>query len=202
MDKLLCDIEHILPGCVGQPAVLSHILILQDPAKTPSIKPNDGPQTVSIVFDRMDACFMTQLAATDSLDYLDCDLYKGYPIARFTGSSSAAIVSAVEELCYQHQVLMLDVIKRHEGRPDFSMPARMEPIPKSEAIIELLRHFQGGHKSVLLQEQTDASSVHLFMELAALIEDAQCHRLFVGPLEQMIDLVSRLPTASKDWRSK
>jgi hypothetical protein len=111
------------------------------------------------------------------------------------------VLSEIEALCQEEGILILDIIKRAEGHPSFEAPARLETITKSQAVIELLRRFQGGHKSTLLQDEFNNSSTRLFMELADTISQADCHQLFVGPLEEMADLVcglvgfARLPRA-------
>ena len=103
-----------------------------------------------------------------------------------------SILSQIESLCQEQRTLVLDVVKRTESRPTFAVPARLQPIPRSKAVLELLRRFQGGHKSALLQEEFDGSSTRLFMELAGMLEQADCYQLFVGPLGEMADLICDL----------
>jgi hypothetical protein len=103
-----------------------------------------------------------------------------------------SVLAQIETLCQEQQVLVLDVSKRAETQPAFDRPARLEAISQSRAVMELLRRFQGGHKSALLQEEFGGSSAHLFLELATLVGQANCHHLFVGPLPEMADLVCDL----------
>jgi hypothetical protein len=106
------------------------------------------------------------------------------------------VLSQIEALCREQRILILDVIKRAEGHPSFTVPARVEAIPASQAVTELLRRFQGGHQSALLQAEFGGSATRLFMEVTALVGQASCHQLLVGPLHEMADLVYGLVCSS------
>jgi hypothetical protein len=68
----------------------------------------------------------------------------------------------------------------------------METIPLRQGVLELVRRFQGGYRSALLQNEFAGSPTRLFMELADLVSQAQCHQLYVGSLTEMADLTSAL----------
>lgn len=89
----------------------------------------------------------------------------------------------------------MDVMKRRERQPNFTSPARLEVLPRSQAVIELLRRFQGGYQSRLLQEEFGGSMTCFFQGLAALLGQTNCYRLHVGPLHKMADLVCGLMSA-------
>ena len=119
-----------------------------------------------------------------------------FPTIRFRASREMYVLSQIELLCQKHKVLMLD-INRHLGkRPTFQEAAHLETISNSQAVLELLRRFQGGHKSALLCEEFDGSATRLYIELATLIGSANCYRLSVGPLNEMADLICDLVETS------
>jgi hypothetical protein len=120
------------------------------------------------------------------------DVERGYPALRLRAVHRMSVLSRVEALCRERQILVLDVSKRAETHPTFAAPACLKAISNSQAVVELLRRFQGGHKSALLQEEFGGSSVHLFLELAALVSHAKCYRLSVGPLSEMAGLICDL----------
>ncbi len=144
---------------------------------------------LGILVDRIDADFLMAVRRIDSVTEVDTDMDRGYPLLKLRTACRASVLSQIEALCQARQIWMLDIIKRRQSRPQFHMPSRLETISTSKATIELLRRFQGGYSSALLHEELGGRSVHLFRELAALIGQATCHRLSVGPLHEMADLV-------------
>jgi hypothetical protein len=55
--------------------------------------------------------------------------------------------------------------------------------------MELIRQFQPGHKSSLL---ADNPSTQLFVELAAMMHQADSFQLRAGPLDETVDLICAL----------
>jgi len=189
---LLLDIEEIQPGGMGQAAPISHIVILRDPAE-PEPEQSTGPEReLGVLVDRLDESLLAAVRQIKGVTEVRPDVERGYPTLRFRAAHRMSVLPQVEALCQEQQILVLDVSKRAQSHPTFETPARLEAIPKSQAVLELLRRFQGGHKSALLQDEFGGSSTRLFMELAALISQADCHQLFVGPLYEMADLVCGL----------
>jgi hypothetical protein len=58
--------------------------------------------------------------------------------------------------------------------------------------MEVLRHFQGAHSSVILREEHRGSATNFFVEVAGLVQKTRCHRLSVGHYDQALDLVCDL----------
>lgn len=194
LDKLLLDIEEIQPGSMGQTAIISHIVVLRDPADTQDVNPDSSERELTVSVDRLDDSLLMAVRQIEGVAEVLPDVHRGYPAIklRAAGRSRMSILSQIEALCQERRTLVLDVVKRTESRPTFAAPARLQPIPRSKAVLELLRRFQGGHKSALLQEEFDGSSTRLFMELAGILEQADCYHLFVGPLGEMADLICDL----------
>ena len=192
LGKLLLDIDEIQPGSPGEPAEISHIIILQDP-DAPANQNPDGPERqMGVLVDRVDEALLAAVRRIEDVTEVHPDVERGYPTLRVRAAHRMSVLAEIETICQGQQVLVLDVIKRPETQPAFDQPARLEAISKSRAVMELLRRFQGGHKSALLQEEFGGSSSRLFLELAALVGRADCHQLFVGPLHEMADLVCGL----------
>lgn len=200
LGKLLLDIEQIQPDSMGDIAQISHVIILQNPA-APVDEAIPGVQReLSVLVNRLDDALLTAVAGLDGVQAVQPDVERGYPTLRLQTTQRMAVLAQIEALCHEHRVLIVDVSKRAETRPGFDNPARLEPISKRQAIIELLRRFQGGHQSAILQQEFGGSSTRLFLELTALLHRAKCHRLFVGPLHQSADLICQLVGASKHYR--
>jgi hypothetical protein len=194
LGKLLLDIEEIQPGSMGRAAPISYILILRDPTELKAGRPDESQRELCVLVDRLDEPLLAAVRQIEGVADAHAEFDRGYPALklRTVGKSRMSVLLQIEDLCRIQQVLVLDIVKRAELHPTFTAPARLEAIPKSQAVMELLRRFQGGHKSALLQEEFGGSSSRLFLELAALIGRADCHQLFVGPLSEMADLVCGL----------
>lgn len=192
LDKLLLDIEEIQPGSMGQASAINHIVILQDPDETQPQPPAGPERELGVLVDRLDDTLLAAVRKIEGVTMVRPTVERGYPTLRLRAAHRMSVVSQIEAVCQEQQVWILDISKRTESQPTFETPARLEAIPSSQAVMELLRRFQGGHKSALLQEEFGGSSTQLFTELATMIGQAHCHQLFVGPLHEMADLVCSL----------
>jgi hypothetical protein len=101
-------------------------------------------------------------------------------------------LSQVERVCHEQGIIILDVSKRSLVPPSFAGPARLLEIPGSQAVMELIRQFQPGHKSWLVTEAYQGNASRLFVELAGVLGDARCYQLVPGPLPQMLDIIYQL----------
>jgi hypothetical protein len=191
MGKLLFDIEELQPSSMGGPASIDHIIILKDPAEQGD-DPEGGERELGVLVDRLDNKLLEDISDLEGISHIRRGVERGYPALRFRAADRMGKLSQIEALCRKHETLILDISKRAEGQPSFETPARLASISRSQAVMELLRRFQGGHKSALLQQEFGGSSTRLFMELADLIGRAACYRLYVGPLQEMADLVCGL----------
>jgi hypothetical protein len=192
LGKLLLDIEEIQPGSLGEPAAIRHIVVLQDPAALEGQHLDDLEPELGVLVDRLDEPLLAAVRQIESVTEVRPAVERGYPTLRLRAARRMSVLAQVEALCQEQGILVLDVSKRAETQPTFDRPARLAAIPSSHAVMELLRRFQGGHKSALLQEEFGGSSARLFLELADLVRQANCYQLFVGPLSEMADLVCGL----------
>jgi hypothetical protein len=192
LGKLLLDIEEIQPGGLGEAAPLTHVVILQDPSGAQERTPDGAERELGVLVDRLDERLLVAVGQIEGVTAAWPDVERGYPTLRLRAAHRMSVLSQVEALCQEQRVLVLDISKRAETHPTFEIPARLEAMSTSQAVVELLRRFQGGHKSALLQEVFGGSSARLFLELAALVSRAQCYRLSVGPLDEMADLICDL----------
>lgn len=147
---------------------------------------------LNVLVDRMDEVLLAAIRDIDGVSGLRVDVERSYPWLRFRTVRPTRVFSQIETLCQERRILVLDVNTGPTGQPGFTVPARLEAIPRSQAVVELLRRFQGGYKSAIVQEELGGNSTRLFMELAALTGQANCYRLDVGPLAEMGDLICGL----------
>ncbi len=194
LGKLLLDVEEIQPGAMGQATPISHIVILQDPIETEPEQADGSERELGILVDRLDKALLAAVRQIEGVSQVWRTVERGHPTIRLRAAHRMSVISRIEALCQEQGILLLDISKKAESKPTFELPARLESVSSSEAVMELLRRFQGGHKSALLQEEFEGSAVRLFMELAALVDQAKCYRLYIGRLSEMADLVSGLVT--------
>jgi hypothetical protein len=194
LDKLLLDIEEIEKGCLVDVAAIHRIVVLQDPARGSEEGQTGSVRELGVLVDRLDDAFIASVNQIDGVAGVQTSSHGGYPLLKIRAKRRTFALSQIEALCAGRGILVLDIVKRAEGRPEFTASAQLESISNSQAVMELLRRFQGGHKSALLQEECGGDSTRLFLELAGLIDQVDCHQLTVGPLNEMVDLVCELVT--------
>jgi len=191
LDKLLLDVEQIQPHCMGQAVPLGQLIILKNPALPhQEVKEAEAERDLGILLERLDNNFLAKVKQIEGILETQADTDRGYPLLRLRVVHRSAVLAQIEALCQTEQITLLDVIKRVQYRPTFENPAKLEAISPSQAAVELLRRFEGGHKSALLQEEFEGSSTQLFMELMALIGKTPCYTLSVGPLDEMVKLIN------------
>jgi hypothetical protein len=199
LDKLLLDIESLEADRLGEKAAPTNIVLLQDPAADVEADAGGAAGQFQVTVARSDAWAANAIRRFDGVRRVDVEAAvrqraEGHPYAilHIQAENRSAVLDQVEAYCSTEQILLLDIKKRIESQPSFDAPAALAPIRTSQMVVELLRRFEGTHQSAVLREEHHGSATGLYMELAELIKDARCHRLYVGPLEQMADLVCRL----------
>ncbi len=192
--KLLMDVEAIRPGSVDGAAPINHIVILRDPTEE-SETPGATERAIAIIVDRADAPTLAAIRQIEGVTQVGLDRKSDYDVIRVTALRTTLVIPQIDAVCQERGVLVLDVIKLPERYPTFDREPRIEKISKSQAVMELLRRFQGGHHSALLREEFGGSSTRLFMELGDIIQSANCYQLNIGSLNKMADLVLDLAAA-------
>jgi hypothetical protein len=187
-DKQVLDIEQIRPGCLGRAVPVGHVLLLSDPDEDARRPPE---RELAVLLDRADEDLFEAVRQIDGVSRLRVETARGCPLLRLRVSRRTAVYAQIEALCRARGVWILDVLTDPARAPAFSAPARLEELSRSQAILELLRRYQGGYRSAVLDE-LGGRSTRLFMELATLLGPARCHRLYVGPLDEMVELVCAL----------
>ncbi len=193
-DKLLLDVAHLHATRAQNAATIRNIILLVDPDSPEVGRKIDGGQdpTLLVTLDRMDEAVVASLRGLDTVQKIDIGSAYGYPLLKLHTPDRAGVTLAVEQFCQREGVLVLNIQKREEIQPDFDRPAKLDTLPSTTMVMELLRRFQGTHRSRLLHQGHSGSGVGLFVELADLINTVRCYRLTVGHHAQMAELVASL----------
>jgi hypothetical protein len=194
LGKWMLDIEDIQPNSIGEAADICHVVVLRDPVEDDDKRTGDPKRELGVFVNRIDRRLLQAVRQIEGVNEVHSVVERGYPVIRLRAAQRMAVLSQVEAICHEQRVLILDISKREERHPTFDRPARLERIPNSQAVLELLRRFQGGHKSALLQEELGGDATRLFVELAEIVRQATCYQLFVGRLDEMAELVCSLVT--------
>lgn len=189
MDKLIFDIEEIVPNSLGAAVPVKHIIMLHNPDEAKGADVNRMGQDICVMVDRFDDGFLAEVRREEGITNVRKSVYLGYPALRFWADRPNAALSAVELLCRQYKILVMDVVKGERERPAFKTGATIQRIPASQAIVGLLGHYLGGYLSDVLHDEFGGSSTRLFMELLTIVGNARCYRISVGPLGEVADLV-------------
>ena len=189
-DRYLVDIEDIFPGMISSPAHVSYIFVLKNGnTQNPNTSGSNGFRTV---ISHTNPIFIQHIHDHPGINEIQIVEEEGYPCLNIQTNCRMKVIPFVEDLCNQHGIIILDLIKREDEIPDFSPTVKCERISRSQAAIELLRRFLGGQKAALLNSATSSGSTQFLFELTSLIENADCYQLTIGPLKDMVDVISDL----------
>jgi len=188
--KYLVDIEDIFPGMIGDPVKISQIFVLKNDSNS---TPNSSyPREFRAVINHTNPVFLQQIKDNPDVIHVQETLERGYPCLVVETVHRMKVISFFENLCSQHAIMLLDLIKREEEMPEFAPSVACHNINRSQAALELLRRFLGGHKTALLDAENHQESTKLLFDLASLIKDADCYQLTVGPLTEMVDVITNI----------
>jgi hypothetical protein len=183
------DIEAFRPGCLAESAEIGHIVVLRD-AESPSAALARADPPLTVFVDRVDDDLVAvvrslaggadvQVTRRDDLSWL-----------RVAVGQKRRLLAAIEAACEDRGITVLGFLPTTEERhPLIAARARLVPARSSDTAMSLVRLFRGGHRSELLKEDLGGSPRRLFLELAAVAASARCHELFLGPREEMADLL-------------
>ena len=192
LDKIIIDIEKIQPAYLGKAVPPTHIVILSNPAENEQNGTDRSMQELVILVDRLDQVMIKAVGRIEGVTDVQFSDDGLLPMLRLFSIRGTLALPKIEEICRQQQIRILNIIKDNFSRPRFDTAPQLKAIARSRAVMELLRNFQGGHKSALLREACGGRTTQLFMELSAIIRKANCYQLFVGSLGEMADLICSL----------
>jgi hypothetical protein len=191
LDKLILDIEKIKPNSMGEPIPLNHVVILQNTDYEGEMSAGNTEKKIMVTLDRLEETFLSAVRKLEGV--IKINIFNGrYPALQIHTVRTTPLLSSLEELCRENQILIMNIAKVRGKCPDFKSAARLVPISRSQAAMEMIKRFQGGNKSRLLQDEFSGNHGLLFLELAAIISQADCYKLYVGSLNEMADLVCNL----------
>ncbi len=123
-----------------------------------------------MVVDRIEDGFVDRIRKMENVTDMNIDTDRTYPMLEIATSSVTTVLSKIETLCDKYGILLLNYIRKEITRPEFDASPWMKQFLKTETAREMLKRFLGGHKSALLQNEFNGSSLRLFLELADIIQ--------------------------------
>jgi hypothetical protein len=188
--KYLIDLEDLFPGMIGGPAKISYIFVLKN-ANQEQPKASNS-QEIKAVLSHTTSAFLQRVKQHPEIRAIQVGEEHGYPCLSIQPASRIKAIPIFEEICSQNCIMILDLIKREDPGAQFSHTAGCQGISKSQAALELLRRFVGGHKTALLSSADHPDSTSLLFELATLIGNAECYEISVGPLHETLEIITKL----------
>ena len=188
--KYLIDIEDVFPGMIGGPASISYIFVLKN-GSNPSPDSSNSHE-FKAVLSRTNPYFLQQLHEHSEVTGVLVSEEGAYPCLIVQTAHRMKVIPFLEDLCCQQGIIILDMIIREDGIPDFSPTIRCERISKSQAALALLRRFLGGYKTALLDPDNYQDSTRILFEIASLLENTECYQITLGPLTEMVNVITNL----------
>ena len=176
--KWFVDISEISGNEVGKPCRLKYLVFLVN-----SLNETEVEQRIVLVVDDVNDELLGKVRSLTKSGEIHCKRMKNCFALSFYPRAEAPSALDLERLCRDCGVWILDVRKLSDVKPDFHSTPKLQRIPWREATMELLKELQNDFRSTPGQA---------FLELAELLEDAECYKLCVGKLDEMADQVCDL----------
>lgn len=189
--KQVVDAETLRANCIGQPVPIRHVFFLND-GNIQSEKNSDNDSNIrsfEIILKTLPADLESKLTAISGIKQITIGATQDMVRLAIDAKNRLYAMQEVEMLCQDHSVEILFLDERAWQKPSFTEKAKLTKISNSTAVVHLLDQFLGGYHSALFQNEMNNSPIQLSMTLARIIQNAECHMLRVGPLEDMASLV-------------
>ena len=183
--RQLVDIEAIYPHRLGEPCPPQYLVVLTNSQR----EAEQVGEALYVTVDRVSEPLLAELSTIPGISDVSVIGGQGLPVVRLSLQKRAFVEPAVQDICARHHTLIFDVAKEGEHPPDFGAPPRLEPLPKAEAVLELLRRLRGGARSAILKHEFQGRTTRLYLALGEVAAKMVCYRLFAGQLGEMADLV-------------
>jgi hypothetical protein len=193
--KQFVDIEDVLPDSLGEPAPLRWIVFLHNPAVAaapPAVDDADARGYVDLWLSRIQQSVVREIARCAS--HAQVTVQPELPVVRLSPAPHVTILDRIERVCQSQGIFVLDIVKRAPQWPNFDAPVALERLDQGAALLHLLPHFLGSHRSPLVGSPGDVARFATL--LGRLIRPAACFRLTVGDLDDMIEAVAGLVEGS------
>lgn len=188
--KYLIDIDDVYPGMIGKPVAVSHIFVLKNLTEPEKINANS--HEFKAVISHTHPVFLEKVRCIPEITHVEVVNELGYPCLIIQTNHRMNAISNLEDVCFEEGILILDLVKREENLPNFSPELTYQRILTSQAALELLRRFLGGYKTALLTSSEHQDSSRLLFELTSLLDNANCYQITVGPLTEMMNVITNL----------
>jgi hypothetical protein len=188
--KYLIDIEEIFPGMIGGPTSISYVFVLKN-GNNPKPDSSNSHEFKAVV-SHTNPAFLQQVHEHSEITGIQVNEEEEYPCLIVQTAHRMNVIPFLEDLCCQQGIIILDLIIREDEIPNFSPMIKCERISKSQAALELLRRFLGGYKTAILNSENCQDSTRLLFELASMLVNADCYQITIGPLKEMVDLITNM----------
>jgi hypothetical protein len=190
--KYLVDIDDFLPGSLVQSAMPRYLFLMDHQGNEDVDKSNISEGEFVVYVDHIDEDLLSAIGKIPEVIHTQSGSQSGFPIINIVAAQKGQAILAVERICADQGVHILEISKRLLTPPSFQRQASIESISQSQAVMGLLRQFMPGHHSALIKEEFAGRSTRLFIELARSLEQIQCYRIRLGSLNQTADLICEL----------
>jgi len=189
--KRVLDISELKGALATEPCPARFIFFLS-PSAEETTTPINPSNVLYLITSQASEDMLDQMRAVDgvnSAEVTGATSDAKFPVIRFRVQSGYPVLAKLEEICYNHNVLIFDTVKGEQQRPDFDRSPQLRPMPYSRAIFELLTRVRSGARSAILRKSFNNSITKMYLALADIVRHTSCYQLVVGKLDEMVDLI-------------
>lgn len=188
LGKQIVDAEKLRPGCFGDAASIRHIFFLHDDAEKGEEQQSEIP-SCGLLLSSLPPDLCAAIKRINALESVRIGQLDEQPYLTIYTHDRSGVLRQIDDLCRQFDTELIHLGYRPLLRPDFAGPVSLNAITCNEAVLCMLQQFLGGYQSALLKEEMGNSPARLALDLARMLQNANCYRLRVGPLQQTADTI-------------
>lgn len=155
--------------------------------------PEGDERICEVTLDTLPDRLLADLQAIGFQNHLAPALRGVQKLGRFPKfKAKAALINQIYETCEQHGVLVLNVEGAAVDPSYYKKKPQLQKLSKLTAALTLSRHFLGGYRSALVQENFQGSAAGLIEPLVKILEPVKCYQLTPGQLDHTVEMINGL----------
>jgi hypothetical protein len=192
--KILIDPEVYHKDCLIPEVTLSYVIFLADVSYTKKKDTGEPTErTLFVTFSNTSSEFIDEIKKLRGVKGISVISNDDFPRVKITIKQQAAIVTSLEALCTKYKILIMNASDKERIRDYENENPELIEIPKSDAVIQLLKNFwNGSSRSALLRQEYKGNISFLYLDLVEVIKNVECYQLTVGKLDKMVEKIQNI----------
>jgi len=185
--KFIIDPEDFKENCIAPNSPLKIIFFLEEQSFKKDKAKDLIDRNMYITFSSVSEDFIHDIKMIHGIKEVKITTKDPFPCVKIVIKQHARIISKLEDLCSKYKVIIMNAQDPTKSRDYENENPQINEIPKSEAVILLLKNFWNGSiRSALLRQDYKGNISLLYLDLLEVVRSVKCYKLSIGKFDKMV----------------